>query len=136
MSAEMMTLSIGRAAVATGLSAHTIRYYEQRGVLPRSVRTDSNCRRYDRAALDLLMVIRRGRDAGLSLSALAALLSPGGAKPQTLQAQLSAIQRQLMELQAWQAALETALERSATDSTQVLVRQLSGVAPRPVRRKR
>ena len=136
MSAEMMTISIGKAATATGLSAHTIRYYERCGVLPRSDRTRSNCRRYDRAAVDLLVVIRRGRDAGFSLPTLADLLAPGGQPAQVLRAQMSAVERQVAELQAWQAALSMALDHPPADSTRVLVHELSGLAPRPARRKR
>ena len=37
----MKNLAIGQAAAATGLSADTIRYYERRGTIPRSDRTDN-----------------------------------------------------------------------------------------------
>ena len=132
----MKTLAIGRAAAATGLSADTIRYYERRGILPNSERSDSGCRRYDQAALDMLLVIRRGRDAGLPLPVLAQLLRRGGVKPGVLRAQLTAIDQSIEELHAWRTALQFALDQPSGDTADLLVRQLCGVTPRPPKRRK
>jgi CO/xanthine dehydrogenase Mo-binding subunit len=54
-------LSIQQAAEVTGLSAHTLRYYERIGLLDRVGRAESGHRRYvaaDLAWLDLLMRLR------------------------------------------------------------------------------
>jgi DNA-binding transcriptional MerR regulator len=54
-------LSIQQAAAVTGLSAHTLRYYERVGLLDGVGRTESGHRRYtatDLAWLDLLMRLR------------------------------------------------------------------------------
>jgi DNA-binding transcriptional MerR regulator len=54
-------LSIQQAAAVTGLSAHTLRYYERVGLLDGVGRAESGHRRYtatDLAWLDLLMRLR------------------------------------------------------------------------------
>jgi DNA-binding transcriptional MerR regulator len=82
----MKTLAIGKVAAASGLSGDAIRYYQRRGILPRSVPSYPGCRGYDQAALDMLLVIRRGRDAGLSLPALLVQLrniAPGPGRKRT-----------------------------------------------------
>jgi len=43
-----------------------IRYYESIGLVPRAKRLDSGYREYSSADIELLRLIRRARDAGLS----------------------------------------------------------------------
>jgi DNA-binding transcriptional MerR regulator len=57
---------IGKAAKESGISAKMIRYYESIGLVPRAERLDSGYREYSSAAIELLRLIRRARDAGLS----------------------------------------------------------------------
>ncbi|MAM62057.1 helix-turn-helix domain-containing protein [Maritimibacter sp. UBA3975] len=66
--------SIGELSQATGVKVPTIRYYEGIGLLEAEGRTGGNQRRYGRAGLDRLTFIRHGRDLGLSLDAIRALL--------------------------------------------------------------
>jgi len=132
----MKTLAIGKAAAATGLSADTIRYYERRGILPRSERADNGRRRYDQSAIDVLLVIRRGRDAGLPLPVLTQLFCKGGAKSAVLRAQLSDIDNRMTELQAWREALAQALELPSRDATELITQRLRDIVPRAPRRRR
>jgi MerR family gold-responsive transcriptional activator of gol and ges genes len=57
---------IGKAARESGISAKMIRYYESIGLVPRANRLDSGYREYSSADIELLRLIRRARDAGLS----------------------------------------------------------------------
>jgi DNA-binding transcriptional MerR regulator len=47
-------LSIAEAAEASGLSAHTLRYYERAGLLELASRNGSGHRRYREAELELV----------------------------------------------------------------------------------
>jgi hypothetical protein len=71
-------LTIGQLAQATGVSAKTIRYYEQVGVLPMPSRSASGYRQYGRGDVHRLLFVRRARALGLSLATLKAL--GGGAR--------------------------------------------------------
>jgi MerR family gold-responsive transcriptional activator of gol and ges genes len=57
---------IGKAAKESGISAKMTRHYESIGLVPRAKRLDSGYREYSSADVELLRLIRRARDAGLS----------------------------------------------------------------------
>lgn len=60
-------LRIGELAARTGVSARSLRYYEQRGVLT-SQRDQNGYRRYNNDVVHLVINLRRLLDAGLSLA--------------------------------------------------------------------
>ncbi|MBN3562293.1 Cu(I)-responsive transcriptional regulator [Aliamphritea spongicola] len=60
-------MNISQAAAATGLSAKTIRYYEQQGVVAPAERSDNGYRTYSPAHIDELRFIKRTRSLGFSL---------------------------------------------------------------------
>lgn len=60
-------LSVGAMAERAGVSVSTLHYYEAEGLI-RSWRTEANHRRYDRAELRRLALIRIAQSVGLSLS--------------------------------------------------------------------
>ena len=65
------TLRIGELAERTGLTAPTIRYYEQIGLLPGGARPPRSHRIYTESDVDRLDLLRRLRDLlGLSLEQL------------------------------------------------------------------
>lgn len=66
-------MSIGEASRATGLSAQTIRRYEQMGLLPPAPRTESGYRNYRREDVVWLQYLRQARDLGFPLARLARL---------------------------------------------------------------
>jgi MerR family redox-sensitive transcriptional activator SoxR len=70
----MEWLSIGELAARSGVATSALRFYETKDLI-RSTRTDGNQRRYPRATLRRVALIRAGQEVGLSLSELAVALA-------------------------------------------------------------
>lgn len=66
----MEWLSIGEVASRSGVATSALRFYETKGLI-ESERTDGNQRRYPRATLRRVALIRAGQEVGLSLAELA-----------------------------------------------------------------
>lgn len=66
-------LSIGELARRSGVATSALRFYETKGLI-RSERTDGNQRRYPRATLRRVALIRAGQEVGLTLAELSAAL--------------------------------------------------------------
>lgn len=108
-----MTMNIGQAARASGVSAKMIRHYEGLGLFPEAARTDSGYRQYGEKELHQLRFIRHARDLGFSLAQVRELLGlwqdRGRSSRQVkalAQAHVEAIDRKLAELQAVKATLQ------------------------------
>lgn len=65
----MEWLTIGELANRAGVSTSALRFYEAKGLI-QSERTDGNQRRYPRATLRRVSLIRAGQEVGLSLAEL------------------------------------------------------------------
>lgn len=108
--------SIGTLSKRTGVKIPTIRFYEEKGLLPEPERSAGNQRRYTQAALDRLNFIRHARDLGLSLGDIAALISLEGATGPDLDKAHDIALRQCKSLRdriAQLQRLETELSRIA-----------------------
>ncbi|WP_170504980.1 MerR family transcriptional regulator [Ruegeria arenilitoris] len=92
--------SIGELSRRTGVKVPTIRFYEDKGLLPKPERTAGNQRRYDTAVLNRLQFIRHGRDLGLPLSDIEALLSLEGVHGDDLNRAHEIAERQLADVRA------------------------------------
>lgn len=66
---------IGAAARLSGISPKMLRHYESLGLLGDVHRTDSNYRQYGETDVHTLRFIRRARDMGFGLDAIAELVS-------------------------------------------------------------
>jgi MerR family redox-sensitive transcriptional activator SoxR len=75
-------LAIGEVVERSGVAASAIRFYEAQGLLA-SQRTNGNQRRYDRAVLRRIALIRAGKAAGIPLEQIRAALDtlPAGRTP-------------------------------------------------------
>ena len=112
-------LTIGGLARATGVSAKTIRYYEQIGVLPVPGRTAAGYRQYTAQGVERLLFVHRARLLGLSLRQVKALgVALDGPRssvqPRLLglvRTQLAAVRLRMGELQRLQTQLEEVLRR-------------------------
>ncbi|AFC29557.1 hypothetical protein PM3016_2677 [Paenibacillus mucilaginosus 3016] len=63
-----MSYTIGQVAERTGLSIHTLRYYEKEGILPSVMRSESGMRSYVDKDLEALEFISCLRALGMSIS--------------------------------------------------------------------
>jgi MerR family transcriptional regulator, copper efflux regulator len=74
---------IGDLGAAAGLSAKTIRFYEQSGLLPAPPRTPGGYRDYPAGAVGRLAFIRQAQAAGLTLAEIGGILRirDGGQAP-------------------------------------------------------
>jgi MerR family redox-sensitive transcriptional activator SoxR len=66
-------LTVGDVAKRSGLAVSTIHFWEGRGLI-RSVRSDGNQRRFARAELRRIAVIKIGQRAGVSLAEIREIL--------------------------------------------------------------
>ena len=67
-------MNIGEAARRTGLTAKTIRYYEDIGLLPRPARAGNGYRDYGMGALNRLSFLNRARRLGFNVEECRELL--------------------------------------------------------------
>jgi len=74
-------MKIGELAKKSGLSAHTLRYYEKQGLIKVNMRSESNYRIYSEEDLNTAKFIKRGRDMGFSLDEVEVFLSIRSDKP-------------------------------------------------------
>ncbi|KVV55231.1 MerR family transcriptional regulator [Burkholderia cepacia] len=100
-------LTIGQVAELTGLSTHTLRYYEQAGLLRAISRTAAGHRLYAPADLDWLAFVMRLKATGMPIAQMqefAALRAQGeptfGARRSLLVTHRDAVRAHLAELQA------------------------------------
>ena len=69
-------LTIGQVAARTGLRASAIRYYEELGLLPKTIR-QSGRRVYDASVFDRLAVIDLAKTAGFELRDIKLMVAAG-----------------------------------------------------------
>jgi Cd(II)/Pb(II)-responsive transcriptional regulator len=67
-------IRIGELAMRTNCSVDTIRYYENRGLLPRAERSEGNFRLYGDADVERLQFIRHCRSLDMNLAEVGTLL--------------------------------------------------------------
>ncbi len=68
MQEKIKKYSIGEVAEKTGLSTHTLRYYEKEKILNAVNRKDNGLREYTENDIELLKVITCLKDTGMSIS--------------------------------------------------------------------
>ena len=100
-----MSMRIGELAKLTGCQSETVRFYEQKGLLPPPLRSQANYRMYDASHAERLHFIRRCRALGMSLAEVESLLGYQDQPERSCSGvnalvdhQLSEIERQIAEL--------------------------------------
>ncbi|MGH1592110.1 Cu(I)-responsive transcriptional regulator [Methylobacterium phyllosphaerae] len=117
------TLTIGEAARRTGVSAKMIRWYEATGLLPPAARSEAGYRHYGEADLHTLRFIRRARDLGFSVDAIADLLAlwrdrarPSAGVKAIAQEQIADLRRRIAEMEGMARTLEHLAEACCGDA--------------------
>ena len=107
----------GELARLCGVSPDTIRHYERVGVLPPAVRGANGYRRFPRASVERVLLIRRAMAIGFSLEEMQRILRQrdGGTAPcRNVRAlageKLAALDRRIEELQALREDLVRMIE--------------------------
>jgi len=72
---EFKVLKISQLAKKTGLSTHTLRYYEKHGLISASERSEAGYRLYDDADIRRVKFVKTARSVGFSLDDIGSLLS-------------------------------------------------------------
>ena len=116
-------MTIGEAARLSGVSAKMIRWYEETGLLPPAARSESGYRHYGPADLHTLRFVRRARDLGFSVEAIAGLLAlwrdrarpSAGVKAIALD-QIADLRRRIGELEGMARTLEHLAETCCGDA--------------------
>jgi Cd(II)/Pb(II)-responsive transcriptional regulator len=134
-----MNMRIGELAKSTGCQPETVRFYEQKGLLPEPSRSQANYRLYDASHVDRLHFIRRCRALGMSLDEVQSLLGfqdqpdrPCGAVNDLVDRHIVEIDRQIADLRTLHAELSEL--RRKCDSTRPagqceILKQLSETGP-------
>src|SRR5690349_19410045 len=100
-------MRIGQLAAATEVTAATIRYYEQLGLLPKARRTPAGYREYSPTVVRRLAIIRSAQQFGFSLREIASFLrvrDSGGTPCRNVrdaaQQMLTGVEQQIADLTA------------------------------------
>ncbi|WP_375275786.1 MerR family transcriptional regulator [Methylorubrum thiocyanatum] len=117
----MKALTIGEVSRRTAVKVPTVRFYEERGLLPKPERTEGNRRTYGEADVRRLRFIRHARELGFEVDDIKALLDLAG-QPDRPCAEADAIARQHLADIDDRIARLTGLRREV----QAMVEQCSG----------
>lgn len=117
-------LTIQEVAERTGLTLHTLRYYERAGLLPRVGRNEGGHRRYTESEVSFLVFLTRLRTTGMPIHQVrhyADLVREGEhtveARRKMLEAHRSAVRSQIDELNDNLSALDMKIEKYARNSS-------------------
>ncbi|MBC6463635.1 MerR family transcriptional regulator, partial [Actinomadura sp. HBU206391] len=111
-SAEFFT--IGRLARRTGVSARTIRFWSDAGLVPASTRSAAGYRLYDSEAVARLDLVRTLRDLGLGLDAVREVLSRAATLAEVAGMHVTALDAEIRTLRLRRAVLRTVARRGGT----------------------
>ncbi|MEM6992971.1 MAG: Cu(I)-responsive transcriptional regulator [Myxococcota bacterium] len=114
--------AIGELARRTGVSAKTIRYYEDSGLLEAPQRGRNGYRLYDEQAVHVLRFVKRARDLGFSVADVSDLLAlwsddsrESAAVKQLATRHLAEVDRKIAELQGLRDTLGELVARCHGD---------------------
>ena len=122
-------MNIQKAAEVSGLTSHTIRFYETKGVLPRPPRQPNGYRHYTEEHVTTLRLAKGLREFGLPLSDLTSILlvAHDGTCREVRESMTETFTQALSDLDARIDELERAREHLAG-----LLRGLKRMRPRDV----
>ena len=117
-------MRIGTAAAQANVNVQTLRYYERRGLLPRSPRRSSGYREFPDDAVRIVRFIKRAQDLGFTLDEVEELLRLRNDKRRdrariraVAEKRARQVERKIGELQAMKQALSHLLHCCEEGST-------------------
>lgn len=135
----MRLVTVGSAALESGLSAKAIRLYERKGLLAPAERTEAGYRLFSPDDIAVLHFIRRAKALDLSLEEIKAILDlqRGGEQPcqlvtSILDTHLADIDQKLTDLRTLRDSLRTARQGATTarrDGNDAFICQIIESAP-------
>jgi DNA-binding transcriptional MerR regulator len=119
-------MQIGEAARRAGVTAPTIRYYEEIGLLPKALRSSAGYRSYTDGTVEELRFIRKAQALGFSLDEIRGILrlSRSGRRPcaevlALARQHLAALDERLRRLQAFRAQLAAGVAQWDAEETAI-----------------
>lgn len=103
--------SIGEVVKQTGLSAHTLRYYEKEGLLPFVTKNSSGLRVYTTTDLRWLSMIECLKDSGLQIKEIRQYIEWFRQGDSTLQPRLELFQNRRKALEKEMARMQTVMNK-------------------------
>jgi Cu(I)-responsive transcriptional regulator len=102
----MLSMNIGDAAQAAGVTPKMIRHYESLGLIPGVQRTDAGYRMYSPREVAMLRFIRQSRAVGFSMQQIESLLALWRDEHRASREVKDLAQQQLADLQAKRSELD------------------------------
>ncbi|MGW6448557.1 helix-turn-helix domain-containing protein [Lentzea sp. NPDC055074] len=118
-------LTIGRLARRTGISARTLRFWSNEGVITPTARSAGGYRLYDAACVARVELIRTLRELGLGLDDVRRVLERGASVAEIADAHVTAIDAQIRALKVSRAVLSTVSKRRSTLEETALMNRLA-----------
>lgn len=117
-----ITMNIGQAAQASGVSTKMVRYYEEIGLIPKARRTLSGYRIYRSADVHSLRFIKQARNLGFSIDRIEKLLAlwqdrrrPSRKVKELAHAHIEELESRIREMQDMKRTLETLVRQCHGD---------------------
>ena len=130
MSATAELFTIGQLARRTGVSARTIRFWSDAGLVPPVARSATGYRLYDAEAAARLDLVRSLRELGLGLEVVHAVLSRATTVADVAAAHVAVLDGQIRTLRLRRAVLSTVAKRGNTIEETLLVHKLARLSAR------
>lgn len=107
----MNTYSIGETAAKTGLSTHTLRFYEKEGLLPNIRKNSAGLRRFSEEDLNWLSIVGCLKSTGLPLKDIKRYLELSQKGDETLEERLQIFENQKNRLNEQIKLLQDNMEK-------------------------
>lgn len=122
-SAELFT--IGQLARRSGVSARTIRFWSDTGLIHTAGRSAGGYRLYDAAAVARIDLVRTLRELGFGLDVVQAVLSRSATVAEVAAAHVAALDVQIRTLRLRRSVLSTVVTRAGTIEETILMHKLA-----------
>ena len=125
MNATAELFTIGQLARRTGVSARTIRFWSDAGLVPPAARSGSGYRLYDADAAARLELVQALRELGLGLDVVQAVLSRARTVAEVAAAHVAVLDVQIRTLRLRRAVLSTVARHGHTIEETLIMHKLA-----------